>query len=193
MVSIRAMRQRRAIALASLVAVGVSVLCGCASPTAPPPTASPAAVIAADPLAAFAWAAAPGANSLRGVVAYHPRKSEKWSCSEQSVALMPEAPASRARVAALYGSTSFAVRPVAEVREKSKTAGDVNFSAFVKQATCDADGRFSFDHLADGNYFVIARAKQIQPRVSNADDGVAIVQRITLVGGKAIDIRVPVF
>ena len=181
-----------ALALAPLLVAGA--LAGCETTSSTSPSARAAASNApVDPMAAFAWSAAPGGNTLNGVVAYRPQRAQRWSCDQQSVALMPAAPASRERVEALYGSDTFAVRPVSEVRVKSGTAGPVTFAAFVKETTCAPDGRFVFDHLADGDWYIVARAKRVQPRAAKDDEGVAIVQRVTLRGGKAEEIKVPAF
>lgn len=180
---------------AALAVFGAALLAGCATPPAAPGPA-PGGRAAASPRSVaseFAWAAAPGSNRLKGVVAYRPDRRTRWGCDGQSVVLMPDAPASRARVVALYGSDSFAVRPVEEVKSHSAGLGEVSFDDYVRHTACDASGAFSFDGVPDGGWYVVARAVQLRPKPAAGDEGVAIMQRIVLAGGRETEVRVPAF
>jgi hypothetical protein len=81
-----------------------------------------------------------------------------FSCSGQ-VVLTPEAPYSRWRIVQLYGSDDHAALPVAEVRSRQANRPSDEFSAFVRRTTCDAQGRFSFQGLPAGGWYVIAVAR----------------------------------
>jgi hypothetical protein len=171
------------------------LLASCASTSSSPPKT--AAVASPEPprspTAEFDWSNAPGTNKLTGTVAYAPDRRSHWSCRNESVVLMPDTPTTRARVTALYGSTSFAVRPVEEVKTKSASLGDVSFTSFIKHTDCDASGNFGFDGLPDGSWFLVARANRAHSRSSSVDDAVAILQRVTLSGGRETHVKVPAF
>lgn len=124
----------------------------------------------------FAWSEATGRNSLAGRVAYR-----DWSCAGGAVGLTPDTPYSRSRVARLYGSTEKAVLPVADVRSRQVGEARDDYSRFVRQTRCDAQGRYRFEGLPDGSWFLIGRA-----RPADGGEGVALMRRVTVRGGKAV-------
>jgi hypothetical protein len=176
------------------VAAGLLVASCASTPSSTPKTATAAAPQPPpSPTAEFDWSNAPGTNKLIGTVAYAPDHRSHWSCRNESVVLMPDTPTSRTRVSALYGSTSFAVRPVEEVKTKSASLGDVSFANFIKHTDCDEDGNFSFEGLPDGSWFLVARANRTHGKSGSSDDAVALLQRVTLSGGRETHIKVPAF
>ena len=97
------------------------------------------------------------AAQVKGVVDYAPG-GRRFACAGQ-VVLTPDAPYSRRRILQLYGSTDRAVLPVAEVRNRQAQRPSDDYSAFVRKATCDSSGRFSFAGLPAGGWFVIVVAQ----------------------------------
>lgn len=110
--------------------------------------APPAAFSAAD----FGWSVRTGTASIDGRVAFG-RDGQSFACTG-SVALTPDTPYTRARFQTLYGSTDQAAIPEAVVRARTVPDPNADYRSYVRSATCQ-DGRFRFDGLPDGGWFLI--------------------------------------
>jgi len=148
------------------------------APPPPPPT----------PEQEFAWSTAPGGNMLTVTLAYQPAPAQQWSCAGLVQALMPETSYSRGRMALLYGSPERAIQSTTAVRERSAANPGPDYSQFVRTATCAADNSFTFSGLPAGNYFVIARVKQVRPPANNE---MVIMQRVSVGGNAPTRITLP--
>jgi len=150
--------------------VDVHPTAGLTEQSLPPPTPF-------DPRA-FAWSAQPGSDSLVGVLRYR-RQGLPYGCAGEDVLLIPDVPWSRRRMIILYGAASSAAVPVSIVRARTPSAPSGDYARFVRRTTCDADGRFSFQGLPDGGWFVVTVAKPLDP----TGDSIAITKRVELRGG----------
>ena len=121
----------------------------------------------------FAWSSERGSSGIRGEVAYAPGGG-RFSCSGQPVILTPDAPFSRWRMQQLYGSADRAALPVSEVRGRQGGRPSDDYSAFVRRTTCDASGRFDFQGLPAGGWFIIVVA---QPG-GQGGEAVALMRRV---------------
>ena len=130
----------------------------------------------------FAWSVGQGPASLVGRVAYRSAAGERWTCAEQTVALIPAVRYSGERMRVLYGSDVRAVVPAAEVRTRNAEQPGVDYGRYVRTAACDAHDAFSFAHLPSGPYFLIARARP-RGHAAGPNEGVVIMQRIDLSPG----------
>ena len=170
--------------LISLLAVSLlipSLLAGCETPlplaSAPPPpppppqqvspTAAPAPFRAAD----FAWASQPGQDRISGHLAFG---RGAYTCANASVVLMPETAWFRQRMQTLYGATSGAALPVAEVRARTPATSEP-YSAYARTATCDPQSRFVFQNLPNGAWYIITVA---HPANGAKDQDMAIMRRV---------------
>lgn len=156
----------------ALCAAVLSALVSACATAPAPREAGPAPFRAED----FAWSEGSGSNSVVGRIAYR-----DWTCAGGPVGLTPDTPYSRNRVARLYGSTEKAVLPVAEVRSRQVAEAGDDYSGFVRQTRCDEQGRYRFEGLPDGSWFLIGRA-----RPAEGGEGVALMRRITVRGGQAV-------
>jgi hypothetical protein len=160
-----------------------------ATPTAPASQPPP------PPVSEFAWSSAPGANGIRGEIAYTDRLGRRWGCSAQSVALMPRTPSTDVRMQVLYGSPERALEPVANVRAHGGAVRGPDPGPYVRTTVCDSRNRFAFDGLPDGGYFVIARVHtegaHREGGTSDMPDGLALMQRIELRGGVERQLTLP--
>ena len=138
----------------------------------PPPQAPPGSVYITSPYTPgdFSWSAQKGSNGIRG------SSPKGYSCANMSVGLTPDAPYSRERIVKLYGSAVRADRTVTEIRNKPVLNDNPDLARFVRRARCDAQGRFSFDGLPDGNYFLIAQ-------VNGPTEPLALMRHVVLRGG----------
>jgi len=118
----------------------------------------------------FGWSVQKGSNGIRG------SSPKGYSCAGASVGLTPDGPYSRERIVKLYGSAVRADRPVSDIRSKTIGNDNADLARFVRRSRCDAQGRFSFDGLPDGGYFLIAQ-------VSGGPEPLALMRHVVLRGG----------
>ena len=117
-----------------------------------------------------------GTNEINGQVAYV-GGARRWSCAG-SVGVPPETPWPRPRFQTLYGSAERAALPAAVVRARTVAEASDDYRAFVRNTSCDSSGRFSFEGLPDGAWFVIA------PVTSEGSDPVVLMRRVETRGGR---------
>jgi hypothetical protein len=180
-----AMTYRPLVALATL-----ALLAGCATDQAPPPSRpGSAAARPAGPqgpefkAADFAWATVAGKGRIDGQLVFK-AGATVYSCAEAGVLLTPQTDWTRARMVTLYQSASHAVQPAAEVRARTVRSND--YSAYVRRATCDPTGRFTFTNLPDGGFFAITVAK---PATPGAGQDMAIMRYVKVSGGKVVEVK----
>lgn len=135
--------------LASVLAA-TAVLAACA-PVPGPGGYGPAPSTAFN-AADFGWSARAGNANIEGRVAYG-RDGQSFACTG-SVALTPDTPYTRARFQTLYGSTDQAAVPEAVIRARTVADPNADYRSYVRSATCEG-GRFRFDGLPDGGWFLI--------------------------------------
>lgn len=149
---IKTFAARFAMIAAPLAAAACATAPAGPGPYGPPPQQSSGIFIEAPYNAAdFAWSQVRGGNGIRG------QSPKGYSCSGLGVALTPDAPYSRERIAKLYGSVSRADRPVSEIRARPVANDNPDLVRYVRSTRCDAAGQFSFDALPSGSYFMIAQ------------------------------------
>lgn len=95
-----------------------------------------------------------GSNTITGQAFMRQRAGGVVTCAGSTVDLVPAGKYARQRITQIYGSeqggfTSLYRGPNAE--------GDPEYVAMVRQATCDANGNFRFNGVANGQYYVIAQ------------------------------------
>ncbi|MDB5459938.1 MAG: hypothetical protein JWO72_1679, partial [Caulobacteraceae bacterium] len=146
-------------------------------PPPPPPPPPHSGIVIQTPFRAedFAWSTAPGTAHIRGFSA------PSQSCAGNAVALTPDSPYSRERIGKLYGSTEYAVLPIAVVRAKVIANDNPAMRGYVRSARCDSAGSFAFDSLPAGSFFVIAE-------VGNPAGPRVIMRRVTAVTGRVLQV-----
>lgn len=160
----------RSSAAALALAASAAVVAACGGPPPPNP------MVAAFDATAFAWSVAPGDNGIQGQVGYVGGARE-WTCAG-SVGLTPETAWTRQRFQTLYGSAERAALPAAVVRARTVSEASADYRAFVRNTTCDRTGRFSFEGLPDGAWFVIA------PVTAEGQEPVVLMRRVETRGGR---------
>lgn len=151
------------------LAAATAVLSACASAPDPRPT------IVFD-ATAFAWSVAPGMNEIHGQVAYL-GGGRSWACAG-AVGLTPETVWTRQRFQTLYGSSQRAALPAAVVRARTVAEASADYRTFVRDTTCDDEGRFAFSGLPDGDWYLIV------PVVADGAEPVVLMRRVETRGGR---------
>jgi hypothetical protein len=126
----------------------------------------------------FAWSVAPGPDALTGVLAYR-HAGLPYGCEGEDVLLIPDVAWSRRRMIILYGSATAAAVPASIVRARTPSAPPGDYARFVRRTTCDAQGRFAFNRLPDGAWYVLTVAKPLDV----AGEPMAIIRRVDVHGG----------
>ena len=176
------MTQRPLFAVAALLLVA-----GCATDQPPPP--SRVAPMAGRPqgpefkAADFAWATVAGKGRIDGKLVFK-AGATTYSCAEAGVLLTPQTEWTRARMVTLYKSADHAALPAAEVRARTVRSND--YSAYVRRATCDPTGRFTFTNLPDGGFFAITVVK---PTPAGAGEDMAIMRYVKVANGKVVEVK----
>lgn len=146
------------------------------APAAPPPSTGMAAFSTSD----FAWSTAKGTGGIDGLLNYK-ASGVTYGCVDAGVVLTPETPWVRRRMEILYRSADKATLPADEVRARTPPERSQDYSAFVKRATCDATGKFTFAGLPNGAWYVITVAR---PTGGAKGVDMAIMRRVTIAGGR---------
>lgn len=133
----------------------------------------------------FAWSTAAGKNQIDGELAYK-AKEVQYSCADAGVLLTPHTAWTGYRMNILYRSTEHAAEPAAEVRGRTPPGRSGDYSSFVRRASCDASGHFSFTGLPDGVWYMITVARSVP---AGAGPEMAIMRRVTTRGGKVVKSR----
>ncbi|HUO12404.1 MAG TPA: hypothetical protein VMU37_06570 [Caulobacteraceae bacterium] len=124
-------------------------------PPPPPPPSNPYAFNDAD----FAWSTAVGTGKVVGELAFRSDAAARYTC--QAAVLAPETPWSRARMRKLYLSTTSADIPAEDVKSRTSSEHEAEYARYVREAPCNAAGRFTFSGLPDGAWYVITVAAPV--------------------------------
>jgi hypothetical protein len=169
----------RRLALAAAL-IGLAACETTGGPPAPPPSskASPTVFRPDD----FSWSAVPGKGRIDGRLAYR-RSEQRYTCAGAAVILTPETPWTKRRMNILYKSSTYAALPIEEVRARTPSEPDADYSAFIRRAVCSSTDTFTFTKLPDGAWFVITIAKPVGGKGS-----LAIMRRVETRNGRAINL-----
>jgi hypothetical protein len=155
--------------------------CETAGPSGPVATRPPVRGPAPQPFRAqdFAWSIPAGAARINGRLA-PAHSAPAFTCGV--VVLVPDTPWSRERMTILYRSTNGAALPSAEVQARSPAAPP-QLNTYVRQERCDAAGRFTFERLPNGIWYVITSA-----RPANGGPAIALMRRVQTAGGRTTNV-----
>lgn len=162
------LRARRA----CLIAI-VAFLAGCAAPATPTVNLG-APFDAADARRLLV----PGVNTIRGSAFLRQQGGGVVTCAGSDVSLVPATAYAKRIYQALYGTDQGQARHKGE--RFTVTPQSDEFGQLVKKTQCDAQGYFTFDRVADGDFFVETTVAWMVAGVKN---GGPIMRRVTVAGG----------
>lgn len=134
---------------------------------------------------AVAWSKKPGNNAITGTAELTLRGQSK-TCAGLEVRLVPDARYTRERVAMLYGTATEGfvdAEAARRVQERPGAVVDPAYARSHKVDTCDAKGRFAFNGLADGTYYVLAPVVWRKAGATTTDGGF-LMERVNVKGGE---------
>lgn len=171
------MSKLRILAISATLALATACAPTMGPPPPPPGTGTPSATVFRQE--DFSWSAVPGRNTIDGRLTYR-QGTTRYTCSGAGVVLTPETPWTRRRMTILYSSPEAAALPADEVRARTPSAPNDDYSSFVRRTTCDAADRFTFANLPDGAWFVITVTRPS----AGPGPSMAIMRRVVTRGGR---------
>lgn len=128
-----------------------------------------------------------GPNVIRGSALIRQRGGGVVSCAGMEVALVPATSYASERILALYGSTEKGFNSAGLGGRRVQFENEpLEYRQLQKKVTCDAQGFFKFDQVANGSFFVTA---VITWKVNDYFlEGGALMQRLSVAGGETKEI-----
>lgn len=130
-----------------------------------------------------------GSNTVRGSSILRLRDGRVVTCAGLHVYLIPATPYSSERIGILYGNTEAAYVPYKgfiEGRKPFEKASE--YDMHQKKVQCDVDGRFKFNSVADGSFFVVSPITPVCNDSGEDCQGGMSMRRITLSSGQIEDV-----
>lgn len=163
----------------SVAAVCVAALIlGCAAPQ--PPVVSTGAPF--DPAEARRFLVE-GPNIIRGSAFLRQQGGGVVTCAGRQVQLVPATAFAKRVFLAVYGTTEGQARHAG--RNVRIEPVSTEYGKLTKEVLCDAQGAFSFDRVADGDYFVETTVTWVVGGVTN---GGPVMRRVAVAGGSATSV-----
>lgn len=125
-----------------------------------------------------------GPNTVTGSASVRQRNGTVVTCAGQPAFLVPATDYARIRVRALYGSDERGAS--LDGRSYRFDPDPPEYSKLVRQAQCDANGRFRFDRVASGSFFLTA---VVRWQEGERRAGGSLMQQVTTGGGRTVDLR----
>ena len=161
----------------SVVAVVLTV--GCASPTPPAPPAQMTSPFNAGDVA---WSGAPGTATVEGRAAIPAGGGVSRTCAGGEAQLFPAGTYAAEMMRIVFGNDLRGYVPLASSpRYPANIAAD--FSRTVRRIGCDADGRFRFDGVPAGRWYVFSNVIWRTAGGEAAPEGGALMQRVDVAEG----------
>lgn len=160
--------------------VAAAALAGCAAPNV-----TPYQLATFDKAQAEKWLQ-PGTNTIKGSALIRQAGGGVVNCAGGEVQLIPATEHAKQRMLNIYGSTVSGYRRAFSGPAPKFENESTEYLHTMRKTTCDAQGFFKFDKVADGDFFVITvvtwRVTQYFP------EGGALMQRVDVGGGETKEI-----
>ncbi len=132
------------------------------------------------------WARKSGANGVSGRALIE-AGGTSHTCAGQSANLIPDSAYARARMAAIFGSTSRGMR-AASLGAQKFDRDDPLYVSTLRTTRCDSSGSFSFSRVPDGVWYVTSSVKW---QGASQLEGGSMMQRVELRGGRQARVSLP--
>ena len=118
----------------------------------------------------------PGTNSIKGSALLRQQGGGVVTCAGRRVFLIPTTGYARERVGKLYGGNATKMYLPAQ-RSANFTPNPPDYQKNVKEATCDAQGFFTFERVGDGSFYVNT---SVNWTVNNVEQGGFLIELVTI-------------
>lgn len=126
----------------------------------------------------------PGPNTITGSALLRQVNGGVVTCAGFPVVMFPATEYAKERIHGLYGDSTF--RSIYAPRREI-IPDPPEFTASVRQATCNAQGFFRFDNVADGDFFLLSMVTWGTPPYGVKTGG-AVLGRAHVQGGQAVEV-----
>ena len=157
------------------VAVAVTVTSGCTTTPAPP-----AQMTLPFNASDVAWSRAPGTATVEGRAAISATGEVPRTCAGGEAQLLPAGAYAAEMMRIVFGSDVRGFAPRGSSRYPTNIAAD--FSSTVRRVGCDPEGRFRFDGVPAGRWYVFSNVI-FRSAGAEAPQGGALMQRIDVAEG----------
>lgn len=123
----------------------------------------------------------PGLNTIKGNAFLRQRGGTVVTCAGSGVALVPATAYAKHRIAAIYKGSNISSSRVTPVFVPDPP----EYTATAKTTRCDSQGNFTFDRLADGDFYLTTG---VAWQVGGAVQGGNLVHRVQVSGGETANI-----
>ena len=164
------------------VAAAVALASGCAtSQPAPQPRLS-LPFNAAD----VAWSRGAGTATVEGRAALTTAGAATRTCAGGEAQLFAASPYAAEMMRMVFGNDARGFAPVGSARYPANMAAD--FPATVRRTGCDAEGRFRFDAVPAGRWYVFSNVVYRASGAESGPQGGALMQRVEVADGARADV-----
>lgn len=161
----------RALARAVAVLVLIAVVSGCVA------TRAPVVLTTSFDAQAASFINASGRAKVSGQAFIRLNSGKLWRATGTDVHLIPRTAYADERIAAIYGKGN---QQVAGVRMPDT---DPLYEQYMRKTVASSGGSFSFDHVADGDYYIVA---MIHLPSNLSFTQFPILERVSVQGGKSV-------
>lgn len=126
---------------------------------------------------AAAFIHATGRAKISGQAFVRLNSGKLWRATGTDVELVPRSAYADERIAAIYRERKYALHGV------NIPDADPVYKTYMRSTVASSGGSFSFDHVADGEYYVIA---MIHMPSEYSYREFPILERVTVKGGKSV-------
>ena len=130
------------------------------------------------------WFMAGGSTTVKGSAFLKQRGGGVVTCAGNEVTLTPVTRYSTERISFLYDSTEFGILqrglPRALRGKYFKEEAPVAYGQYSKRARCDVDGKFEFQNVPQGSYYLITVVEWNTGRNMFENEGGFIMKRISV-------------
>ena len=158
-------------------------MAGCQTASAPPPVAINASF---DPAEA-AFIKTKGRGTIDGHAFLREKSGGTQNAAGEVVRLIPATAYARERFAKLYGDRKFV--PVFAYPKTQDT--DPRYPQFIRTTKTESNGKFTFDNVAPGTYFISTQVTWL-PSGALLQEGGAIYELVTVTGKEEDGVEVVV-
>jgi hypothetical protein len=161
----------RALVRAAVILVLIAVVSGCVA------TRAPVVLTTAFDAQAASFINASGRAKVSGQAFVRLNSGKLWRATGTDVHLIPRTAHADERIAALYGNRN-------QLRWGVRMPdADPLYEQYMRKTVASSGGSFSFDHVADGEYYVVAMI-HLPSEVSFIQ--FPILERVHVQGGKSV-------
>lgn len=132
------------------------------------------------------WARKSGRNTVSGNASLK-SGGTTYTCAGQSANLIPDNAYARARMAAIFGSTTRGQR-AASLGPVKFERDDPLYVQSLRTTRCDNSGSFSFPGVPDGVWYVTTSVKW---QGTSQTEGSSMMQRVDVQGARLVKVMLP--